>query len=201
MAASPPGGASEPGSAHSCNTLLGGMQYLVQQVPAARHGAPVLTEAQMSSVLSSMETAHISKATVARLKKTMDQMRAAAPDVKPEQGEPRTPDVLQTPPPRPSYGTPRSDTPPLHQHPVNPAVPLQMVKTEPVHVPSHDNTLAKPVSCKSAPHTARPSLHRAPSQARGLLVIPCCLLWVSSGACSVCACLRHMNRIHIQTFN
>jgi len=173
---------AEPGSAHSCNTLIGGLAYLAEQVPPGQSPrVPVyMSESQMAEVLTQMADSQVSKATLAKLQKQFDQLQANRTQAKPEAS---TPAVLETPPPRAGFGTPvpqdPDSQPPLSadklqglrtsrvwtQPPAAPQVKEQQpmgpplaVKREPVEAPG---PLARPVSSKSMPHLLRPRLDAA----------------------------------------
>ena len=158
MAASPAGG-SEPGSAHSCNTLVEGLRYLVEQVPSPKQVA--LTDAQMAAVMASMEAAQISKPTLAKLRK---QFESACRAIKPEEGTPDDHNV-HTPPARsPFFESPlfHVATPTPTEHPVHPPAPLVPVKSEPVEAQSSGNSLARPPALAKMPKHPRASAVQVP---------------------------------------
>jgi len=102
---------AEPGSAHSCRTLVGGLTFLAEQVPPVGQSPRVpvfMSESQIAEVLTQMADSQVSKSTLAKLQKQFEEMKAKRTQAKPEAS---TPAVMETPPTRPGFGTPLPQDP------------------------------------------------------------------------------------------
>ena len=70
---------AEPGSAHSCNTLVGGLAFLAEQVPPVGQSPRVpvfMSESQIAEVLTQMADSQVSKSTLSKLQKQFEEMKA-----------------------------------------------------------------------------------------------------------------------------
>ena len=160
---------AEPGSAHSCNTLVGGLAYLAEQVPPVGQSPRVpvfMSESQMAEVLTQMANSQVSKSTLAKLQRQFEEMKAKRTQAKPEAS---TPAVMETPPPRPGFGTPLPQDP--DSQPPLSADKMQGLRASRVWTqaaePPVSQTAAKPQVKEQQPMGPPVTVKREPVEAPG----------------------------------